>query len=104
MTTPPLAYNEFPIGAVLTITAGNAERIFCNYADQCRILGFMCGQFPGPADVQAYIDAARPAVITQHPGLANVTPPDEGLPDTVVLGWINQQAETFGATMILEAL
>jgi hypothetical protein len=101
---PPLAFNEFPLGAVLTITCGSAERIFCTYGDQCRILGYMGGHVPPPADVQAYIDAARPAVLEQHPDLAAVTAPPADAPDVDVLTWLQQQETNHGPTLTLAAL
>lgn len=106
MTSPsnPPVYNEFPLGAVLTVTCGSAERIFCGYAEQIRILGFMANQVPMPADIQTYIDAAKPAILQQHPELANVQAPTAGAPDTVVLAWLKQQETNYGATLTLDPL
>jgi hypothetical protein len=100
----PLAYNEFPIGAVLTIACGSATQIFCTYKECIRVLGFMAHQVPHPDDTQAYIDTARPAVLAQHPELADVKPPTPGAPDTVILAWLKQQEEALGATFTLEPL
>lgn len=97
-------YNEFPIGAVLTITCGTAERIFCSYAEQLRILGYMAAQVPHPDDMQPYTDTARPAILQQHPQLASVQAPTVGAPDTVVLAWLKQQETNYGATLTLDPI
>lgn len=98
------AYNEFPIGAVLTVTCGSADRIFCTYGEQLRILGYMAGHVPPPEDTQAYIDAAKPAVLQQYPALKVIVAPTVGAPDAVVLAWLQQQETNFGATLTLEPL
>lgn len=101
---PALAHNEFPIGAVLTVTCGTADRIFCNIADQNRILGYLTGQVPMPADTQAYIDTCRPAILEQIPALKTVVAPTPGAPDTVVLTWIDTQAKNISPTITLEPI
>lgn len=102
--TEPAPHNMFPLGAVLTITCGSADRIFCTYGEILHILGFMLSDVPSPADTQAYIDAARPAVLAEHPELGVIRAPSVGAPDAVVLAWLHQQEQNHGATMTLTPL
>ena len=51
-----------------------------------------------PAEVER---RARPAVLAQHPELADVTPPPVMASDTEVLSWLAAQEARLGARLVL---
>lgn len=96
-----LGPRDFPLGAVLTVTAGSLERPLCSLSDLYAILGFLLADVPAADELDAAITACRPAVLTQHPQLAAVTAPPAATPDAAVLTWLADRETQFGPTLTL---
>lgn len=102
MTSPDvLPPRVFPLGAVLTITAGSYERPFCTLADLYSILGWLRHDVPAADELADAIDDWRPVILAQHPELAAVVAPPADASDTAVLSWLADQEAQFGAYLQL---
>lgn len=105
----------FPLAAVLTVLVGSNDRSFCTLGNLYRILGFLLkDRSVDPDDPAArgiprvdLLDAAiavcRPAILDQHPELADVTK-TRATTDTGILTWIAEQETRYGATVTLTPL
>lgn len=101
--TDVLAPRAFPLGAVLTITAGSLDRPFCRLADLYSVLGFLRADVPAAAEVQAAIDECRPIVLGQYPDLENLVAPASDAPDAWVLQWLADREAQFGPVLELSS-
>lgn len=102
MTDPILlAPRLFPLGAVLTLTAGSLERPLCSLSDLYAVLGFLLADIPAADDLDAAITACRPIVLAQHPDLEPVIAPGPAAPDAAVLAWLADREAQFGAVLEL---
>lgn len=94
---------EFPINVVATLTV-DADREFCTQTQLHDVLGHLLGYVPVYSELHAAELACRPAVLEQHPFLAECAVPPPGASDTAILQWISDLARTHGETLVLTPL
>lgn len=94
---------EFPISVVATLTV-DADREFCTQTQLHDVLGHMLGYVPMYSELHNAELACRPAVLQQHPFLAEQAPPPPNAPDTVILQWISDLATRHGEMLSLTPL
>lgn len=92
---------DFPIGVVVTLTVGTADRIFCTLAELYDALGYMLADLPMSDQIDEFLDRARPSVAQQHPALADVKPPRRGSSDTTILKWLADLEAQHGTQLSL---
>lgn len=79
---------KFTVGQVMTVLAGDAERVFCSWGEVLDVLGWLLQDVPMAEELGEAIAEARPGVARQHPGLVAYSAPPVGASDSHVLGWL----------------
>jgi hypothetical protein len=90
---------SFPLGDVLSALTG--VRLSWTFPD---LLTYMTGDSLMVHQTARAVDECRPALLAQHPQLADVEAP-EGFPDeAAALRWLSEQADRYGAELPVEPL
>jgi hypothetical protein len=100
---PDAPARTFTAGQVLTLACSNAQaqQLFCSYGDLLEVLGYMLGDIPLAEEIPDAVERCRPAVLAEHPALANVGPPAVLAADTAVLTWLTHQETEHGTEFVL---
>jgi hypothetical protein len=85
---------SFPIGALLSMST---ERLCCPFAELHQLIEHLAGGPVWTHQIPDAQDALKPALIGQHPWLADLRPPEPFNTEEIVYGWVQEQAERFGA-------
>jgi hypothetical protein len=91
---------NFPLGVVLTLAHGSNARLFCSLPALYDALGWMLADHPMSTEVDTFIERVRPAVLEQHPELADIKP-TRATTDTGILKWLADLEAQHGAELAL---
>ncbi len=93
----------FHLGDVLSVTTGIlvSPRRSAGVGD---LLGFMTGDSVFDHQVSRLIGECAPALLAQHPRLAEVVAPDGFDDEASALAWLAEQVESLGEDLVIEAL
>lgn len=76
-TTPTPGPRTFPLGDILSVTTGvMVSRTEQSFRPIITVFDHMTGRENEPYDLLVNSEAVNRAIFAQHPGLAEITPPD----------------------------
>lgn len=92
-----MATQTFPLADALSITTG--KLLSRSHMDGIyEILGYMTGQSLFTHQLGDAADKAKPAILAQHPHLADVQPP-EGIDTADLMSWLVEAERVHGETV-----
>ena len=90
---------RFAIGPVVTVLHGSDTRPFCTLEQLYDILGYLHSDVPGSGEIDTYIEAARPYLAGEHPGLAAEPVPPVDASEKAVFDWLIGLGDKYGTPL-----